>query len=120
MSKLRLVAALAYLLAASGCEPTYLVSVSYPRGPDPLQPGRAVQFTAVYQRQGLALFDGGVHTVYTSVERPTAFQWSSSVPEVATISADGVLQTHGQGTTIIRASTRGTVSNEVEVPVVSR
>ena len=120
MHGLRWVAALALGLAVGACDYTYMVTVTYPREPFPLQVGEAVQLTAVYRRQGLALFDGGVHTVYTAADRPTAFQWSSSVPEVATISADGVLQAHGQGTTTIRATTRGIVSDEVEVPVVSR
>lgn len=57
------------------------------------------------------------HIKYDSEIDPKRFQFSSSNPQVATVDVNGILTTHGIGTTVLHASTGGVESPPLTLTV---
>lgn len=110
----------AIALGLSACEREYGVRVYYVRGSQPLPVGDSVRLEATYFARDVDLFGGGIYTIYTSLDRPEAFAWSSSPPGVAAITEAGVIRALSEGEAVVQAETRGVTSDAISIRVVAK
>jgi hypothetical protein len=119
--RLAAVAAAVATLTASSCDPTHapVTGIGVTLGPPGGVAGGVLTVGDRDTLRAQAYTRGWPSIVkYDSESEPTRFTYSSSDPGVATVTAEGVVFTTGTGTTQIRASVDGVVSQPMQLDVV--
>src|SRR5947207_15490174 len=101
----RLVISIYALFATSACGDVVAIHI-FPIPPcDPIALGDSIYVVASADRSNFPV------QAYSSITRPDAFSWSSSAPEVVTVSRAGVARARGAGSATVTAKAEGLTGN---------
>jgi hypothetical protein len=100
MGRFRLLMSLAAIAAASGCGDVVAIHL-YPPPLCRLAPGDSIYIVASADRSAFPV------QAYSSTTRPEAFSWSSSAPEIVSVSKAGVALARAVGNATVTASAEG-------------
>ncbi len=110
MARCPLVISIYALLATSACGDVVAIHI-FPIPPcDPLALGDSIYIVASADRSNFPV------QVYSSITRPDAFSWSSSAPEVVSVSKTGVARGVAIGSAAVTARAQG-LSGTVDIHV---
>jgi len=110
MAHCRLLISICGLVAVSACGDVVAIHLFPMPLCAPLALGDSIYIVANADRSGFPLL------AYSSITRPDAFSWSSSAPEVVTVSKAGVARSRAVGTATVTASAEG-LSGTVDIHV---
>ena len=104
MGRFRLLISLSAIAAASGCGDVVAIHL-YPLPLCTLAPGDSIYIVASADRSDFPV------QAYSSITRPDAFSWSSSAPEIVSVSKAGVARARAVGNATVTASAEGLQSS---------